>query len=169
MPEVMAGMLDIIIGIPPHIIIIGMPCDIILDIMSQRCVIISIICASIGIILTIMPSLVISQLILHIMGAIMFMEPFIMFIGIGIMFMPFIMGIPFIIGMPFIIGIPIIMGMVFIGIAFIMGMPFIMFIGIGIGIMFIAFIIGFPPSVAKAADGAGLTADPTFFSSKSFA
>ena len=124
--------MHIIIGMPPHIIIIGAPMAIIDCMASQRSFMRGIIEGSIGIIFIIMPSFVISQDILHIigimpliiMGIIMPMPPI-----IGIMpFMPFIIGImPFIVGiigimpfMPFIIGI-----MPFIP-------PFMLFIGMGI-------------------------------------
>jgi hypothetical protein len=133
----MAGM-HIIIGMPPHIIIIGAPMAIIAVMASQRSFMRGIIDASIGVIFIIIPSLVISQDILHIIGI---MPPPIMGIIIGII-MPFIIGMG--IMLPFIIGImPFIIGM-FMGIGimppFIMGiMPFIgmfmlpgMFIGIPI-------------------------------------
>src|SRR5688572_21856627 len=120
--------MHIIIGMPPHIIIIGAPMAIIELMASQRSFMRGIIDASVGIIFIIMPSFVISQDILHIIGIIM---PFII---IGII-MPFIIiGImPFIIGiMPFIIG----MGM---GIMpFIPFIPFIMPFIIGIDIAFMA-------------------------------
>ena len=68
--------IDIIIGMPPIIIIIGIPIAIILFIISQRWVIISMPCASIGIILQTMPSFDISQLIFVIIGIIgMGIEP----------------------------------------------------------------------------------------------
>jgi hypothetical protein len=147
-------------GIPPHIIIIGMPIDIILFIMSQRAVIISIEAASIGIILQTMPSFCISQVIFAIIGII---------IGMG---MPFII-MPFIIGMLFIIEpiidmgdmgdmgiIEPIIGMDIIGIEpFIIDgimwfiMPFIMFgiiIGIALFIIGIAFITAIPRPVGFA-------------------
>jgi len=124
--------MHIIIGMPPHIIIIGAPMAIIDCMASQRSFMRGIIDESVGIIFIIMPSFVISQDILHIIGI---MPPII--IGI-IMPMPPIM--PFIGIMPFIIGImpmPIIWGII---------MPFI--IGIMFGIMLfmgiepIPFIIG---------------------------
>jgi hypothetical protein len=113
--------MHIIIGMPPHIIIIGAPMAIIDCMASQRSFMRGIIDASVGIIFIIMPSLVISHVILHIIGImpgiiigiIMPMPPIMPFI-IGMPIMPFIMGImpmPFI--MPFIIGI---MFMLFIGI-----------------------------------------------------
>src|ERR1051326_4892567 len=116
---------------PPHIIMQGIPACIIDIIISQRPFIISIWAGSIGIILQTIPSLPISQVILHI---------------IGIMPMP-IIGI--IIGMPMpmcIMGfmpIPIIMGFIIIGFIPMWPMwPIIGFIGIwwfiiGIGIAFI--------------------------------
>jgi hypothetical protein len=120
----------IIIGMPPHIIMHGIPLAIIDVIIVIRSFIISIIEGSIGIILQIMPSLPISQVILHIIG-IMPMP----IIGICI-----IMGMPIIIGfmpMPIIIGF--IMGFIPIIIGFIMG--FIPIIGIG-------FIIGWLIGIA---------------------
>ena len=108
----------IIIGMPPHIIIIGAPIAIMEFMASQRSFMRDIIAGSVGIIFIIMPSFVISQDILHIMGVM----PLII-IGI-IMPMPICPGImPFIIMgiMPFIIGMPfIIMGIM----PFIIGMPF---------------------------------------------
>ena len=55
---------------PPHIIMHGMPIAIMDIIALQRSRIMSICEASIGIILHIMPSLVISQVMRHIMGII---------------------------------------------------------------------------------------------------
>ena len=133
--------MHIIIGMPPHIIIIGAPMAIIDCMASQRSFMRGIIDASVGIIFIIMPSLVISHVILHIIG----IMPDII---IGIIMppiMPFIIGMPII---PFIIGImPFIMGIVpFMPfMPFIMGMP-IMFMGIGVmlfmGIEPMPFIIG---------------------------
>jgi hypothetical protein len=57
-------------GIPPHIIMHGMPAAIMDIIAVQRSFIISICDASIGMTLHVMPSLVISQVIRHIMGCI---------------------------------------------------------------------------------------------------
>ena len=88
---------------PPHIIIVGAPMAIIAFMASQRSFMRGIIDASIGVIFIIMPSFVISQDILHIIGI---MLPAIMGIIIGII-MPFIIGI-----MPFIIGIIPPIGMV---------------------------------------------------------
>jgi len=89
----------IIMGIPPPIIIMGAPIAIIEVIASQRSFMRAIIDGSVGIIFMTMPSFVISQDILHIigdmpliiMGIIIMPMPFIMppIIGIGIM--PFIM------------------------------------------------------------------------------
>ena len=129
---VVVGM-HIIIGMPPHIIIIGAPMAIIDVMASQRSVMRDIIAGSVGIIFMTMPSFVISQDILHIIGVM----PFII-IGIimpmpGIMFMPFIIGI---IPMP-----PIIMP--FIGIMPIWPMPFIGIIPIGAIPLIIG--IGMPP------------------------
>ncbi len=109
--------MHIIIGIPPIIIIMGMPMFMAPIIMSQRSFIIFIMEASLGIIFMVMPSAVISQDILHIIGIIMpFMPimPFIMFgiiIGIIMPFMPFIIiGIIMFGIMPFIIGIMLFIG-----------------------------------------------------------
>lgn len=122
--------MHIIIGMPPHIIIMGAPMAIIDCMASQRSFMRGIIDASVGIIFIIMPSFVISQDILHIIGImpliiigiIMPMPPIMPFIGI----MPFIMGImpmPIMPGiMPFIIGIMFGI-MLFIGIE---PIPFIM-------------------------------------------
>jgi hypothetical protein len=129
--------MHIIIGMPPHIIITGAPMAIMEFMASQRSFMRDIIEASVGIIFIIMPSFVISQDILHIMGIIM---PIIMPFIIGII-MPFIIGMPFIIDgiMPFIMGImPFIMGII--------GMPFIgIAMGICIGMLFIGMLfIGIP-------------------------
>jgi hypothetical protein len=62
-----AGM-HIIIGMPPHVIIMGAPIAIIALIASQRSVMRDIIAGSVGIIFIVMPSFVISQDILHIIG-----------------------------------------------------------------------------------------------------
>jgi len=101
--------MHIIIGMPPHIIIIGAPIAIIELIASQRSFMRGIIDASTGIIFMTMPSFVISQDILHIIGAI---PPPIMGIIMGII-MPFIIGM-FMFGMPIIMGIipPPIMGII---------------------------------------------------------
>ncbi|WP_437974573.1 hypothetical protein WMF11_40005 [Sorangium sp. So ce295] len=105
---VMAGV-HIIMGIPPHIIIIGIPADIIFVMASQRSFSMSIDMPSGGIILQIIPSLVISHDILHIMGMPMPIMPGIMPIigmpmpimpGIIGMLMPIMPGIMGIIGMP---------------------------------------------------------------------
>ncbi len=122
--------MPIIIGMPPHIIIIGAPMAIIELMASQRSFMRGIIDDSIGIIFIIMPSFVISQDILHMIGII---PPPIMGIIIGII-MPFIIGMfigiiigimppmPPIIGMLPIgmlpIGIPIIDAPLIIGMAF---------------------------------------------------
>lgn len=129
--------MHIIIGMPPHIIIIGAPMAIIDCMASQRSCMRGIIDASAGIIFITMPSLVISHVILHIIG----IMPDII---IGIIMpmppiMPFIMGMPI---MPFIIGIiPFIMGIIPIMPLFIIGM---LFIGIMLfmGIEPMPFIIG---------------------------
>jgi hypothetical protein len=108
--------MHIIIGMPPHIIIIGAPMAIIELIASQRSFMRAIIEESVGIIFMTMPSFVISQDILHIIGVM----PLIIMGIIIPMPMPFIIGI-----MPGIIGIimPFIGIMLFIGIIcpFIMG------------------------------------------------
>lgn len=113
---------------PPHIIIIGMPPDII-DIMRlQHSMNMSLSMPSIGIISQVMPSAVILQVMVHIIIGIP-MPPI-----IGII-MPFIMGMPPIIGiMPFIIigFMPAIMGFI---------MPPI--IGIMLFIIGIMFMAGF--------------------------
>ena len=123
--------MHIIIGMPPHIIIIGAPMAIIELMASQRSRMRAIIAGSIGIIFMTMPSFVISQDILHIIG----IMPLII---IGI-----IMPIPGI--MPFIIGImpPIIMPFIGImpGIVLpIMPIGIIGMLGI-IGIVFMAFMV----------------------------
>ena len=132
--------MHIIIGMPPHIIIIGAPMAIIDCMASQRSFMRGIIDESVGIIFIIMPSFVISQDILHIIG----IMPGII---IGIMpIMPFIIGMPMPI-MPFIIGImpmpfmPFIIGIMF-GIMLFMGiepMPFI----IGIAVFMVSSMGGF--------------------------
>jgi hypothetical protein len=115
---------------PPHIIIIGMPPDI-MDIMRlQHSMNMSLSMPSIGFISHVMPSAVIVQVI-----------------------MPIIIGIimPFIIGMPPIIGIPPIIDIIGFIIPPIIGFimpPIIGFIGIMlfiIGIMFMAGFMGLSP------------------------
>lgn len=69
--------MHIIIGMPPHIIIMGMPQAIIRFMRSQQSFIISMVVPSIGIIVQTMPAGVISQVIMQ--------------VGIGIM--PAIIGI----------------------------------------------------------------------------
>lgn len=128
--------MHIIIGMPPHIIIIGAPIAIIDCMASQRSFMRGIIDASVGIIFMTMPSFVISQDIEHIIGIMpliiigiiaMPMPGIMPFIIMGIMpmpiidgiIMPFIPCIPFMPLMPFIIGMFIgIMGPFIIGIAF---------------------------------------------------
>jgi hypothetical protein len=123
--------MHIIIGMPPHDIIIGAPMAIIELMASQRSFMRGIIAGSVGIIFIIMPSFVISQDILHVIGI---MPVIIMGIIIGIMpIMPPI-GVPPIIGMPIMPGIiigmdpigimPAIIGMLPIGMLLI-GMPII--------------------------------------------
>jgi hypothetical protein len=123
--------MHIIIGMPPHDIIIGAPMAIIELMASQRSFMRCIIAGSVGIIFIIMPSFVISQDILQVIGI---MPVIIMGIIMGIIpIMPFIIGIEPIIGMPImppIVGIepigimPPIIGMLPIGMLFI-GMPII--------------------------------------------
>ncbi len=89
--------MPIIMGMPLHIIIIGIPMDIMEFIASQQSFIISMEPCSVGIILHIMPSLVISQVIRHIIGMRMgiiigIMPPIPIIMGF-IPIMPFIMGI----------------------------------------------------------------------------
>ncbi|WP_158240820.1 hypothetical protein [Telmatospirillum siberiense] len=135
-----------IIGMPPQVIIIGMPMAIMDAIFSQHIFIISMVMPpSIGIILQTMPASVISTVILHI-GII---------IGIGIPIPPPIIGI----GMPMpppIIGIimDIMLGIVII--------PMGMFIGIcmGIGIC-IAGIIFEDPSIFFEPNGVDGQSIPT--------
>ncbi|HVJ91701.1 MAG TPA: hypothetical protein VM580_17995 [Labilithrix sp.] len=111
--------MPIIIGMPPHIIIMGAPIAIMAFIASQRSFMRGIIDESIGIIFIIMPSFVISQVILHIIGIMpapiigIIMPPI-----IGMLFMGMGMGMGIIIGiMPPIGDIPPpIIGMLFIGI-----------------------------------------------------
>lgn len=126
---------------PPHIIIIGMPPDI-MDIMRlQHSMNMSLSMPSIGFISQVMPSAVMVQDIMPII--------------IGII-MPFIMGMPPIIGImpfiiPFIMGMPPIIGIIGFIIPPIIGFimpPIIGFIGIMlfiIGIMFMAGFIGLSP------------------------
>jgi hypothetical protein len=152
-----AGM-QTIIGMPPHIIIIGAPMAIMELMASQRSCMRDIIAGSVGVIFMTMPSFVISQDILHIIGImpliiigiIMPMPgimPFIIMPMPGIM--PFIIGImpgimPFIIGiMPFIIGMPFWLPIIPIGI---IG-PFI------IGIWFMAFMASSIDSPADRQSG----------------
>ncbi len=128
--------MHIIIGMPPHIIIIGAPMAIIEFMASQRSFMRGIIDASAGVIFIVMPSFVISQDILHIIG----IMPLII-MGI-IMPMPPIMGMPII--MPFIIGI--------------MFMPFMPFI-IGI-IPFMLFIMGIAFMGSSSIEGRTVPAAP---------
>jgi hypothetical protein len=156
--------MHIIIGMPPHIIIIGAPMAIIDCMASQRSFMRGIIDASVGIIFIIMPSFVISQDILHIIG----IMPDII---IGIIMppiMPFIMGMPFII-MPFIMGImpmpiiwgimPFIIGIMF-GIMLFIGIepiPFIIepfIIGIGIAVFMVSSMDSFRPRTVLPKAGA---------------
>src|SRR5512145_3369495 len=126
--------MHIIMGVPPHIIMAGIPTFIIPFIMSQAAFIMSICAGSVGAILQTMPSLVISTVILHIIMARIGIMPFIMPIigfiicmGIGI-----IMGMPI---MPFCIGMP--------PIGICMGMAIgIIISGIIIGAAFMAWNLG---------------------------
>ncbi|MDC0684772.1 hypothetical protein [Sorangium atrum] len=104
---VMAGV-HIIMGIPPHIIIMGIPADIIFVMASQRSFSMSIDMPSGGINLQVIPSFVISHDILHIIGMPMPIMPGIMpimgIIGMPMPIMPGIIGMlmpimPGIIGM----------------------------------------------------------------------
>lgn len=87
--------MHIIIGMPPHIIVIGIPAFIMAIMRSQAIFIISADMPSIGFISQVMPVSVMVQVMLHIIiGIIMGIMPFIMFIGIMFMgIMPFIIGI----------------------------------------------------------------------------
>jgi hypothetical protein len=131
--------MHIIMGMPPHIIIAGIPVFIIPFIMSQAAFIMSICAGSVGAILQTMPSLVISTVILHVIMARIGIMPLIGFI------MP-IMG--FIIGFIICIGICIGMPPICIGIGIIMGMPIMPFcigmppMGMGICIIISGIIIG---------------------------
>jgi len=145
----LSSRIPIIIGIPLHDIMHGMPIAIMAFMALQRSVIMPIPEPSMGIILTTMPSLVISQVIRHIIGiAIIGMPPMGIIPGI----IPFIIGmlpigimpgiipgiIPFIIGMP-----PIgIMPGIIPGIIPLIGIGIGIIIGIGIGMP--AFCIGMP-------------------------
>jgi hypothetical protein len=109
---------------PPHIMMHGIPLAIIDVIIAIRSFIMSIIEGSIGISLQIMPSLPISQVILHMIGIMPLAMLGIDIIGIGI---GIIIGMPII---PFIGFIPIVGIIIGIGIEFIIG-------GFIIGIAFI--------------------------------
>lgn len=122
-----------IIGIPPHVIIIGAPMAIIELMASQRSFMRDIIDASVGIIFMTIPSFVISQdilqvmgiMLLIIMGIIMGIMPIMPPYGIPLMGMPVVMA--FIMGvMPPVIGIMggIIDGIICIGMLLI-GIPII--------------------------------------------
>ncbi|WP_437895075.1 hypothetical protein [Sorangium sp. So ce124] len=137
---VMAGV-HIIMGIPPHIIIMGIPADIIFVMASQRSFSMSIDMPSGGINLQVIPSFVISHDILHIIGMLM---PIMGIIGMPMPIMPGIIGMPMPI-MPGIIGMPmpIMPGII--------GMPMPIMLGIigmlmpiAPGIMPIMGIIGMP-------------------------
>jgi hypothetical protein len=122
-----------IICIGPQLNMAGMPIAIIFIMASQRSRSRSMLMPSIGIILQTMPSLVISQLILHIAGIIM---------GIIIGIMPIMPGIPIIDGIPIMPGIPIGIGMVAIGdIPIGMGV-FIGIVGIGMFIGIACIMVG---------------------------
>ncbi len=171
--------MHIIIGMPPHIIIIGIPIAIIAFIASQRSVMRAIIDGSIGIIFMTMPSFVISQDIRHVIGII---PPLIIGIIIGIIMplpiMPPIIGIipPPIIGF-IIMGIipppipPPIMGFIAMGIpppimGFIMGfiIPPIGMLLIGmllIGMLFGMLFIGIPPIIEPLIVGMAFIGSPS--------
>ncbi len=130
--------MHIIMGMPPHIIIIGMPFFIMFIMPSHMLVNISIDMPFIGFISQVMPVLVMVQVIM--LMAIGIIPPIIgMGIGIILPIMPFIIGfimLPIIGIMPFIIGfimLPIIGIMLFI-------------IGFIIGICMAAFILVIPLS-----------------------
>ncbi|WP_437620732.1 hypothetical protein [Sorangium sp. So ce1151] len=138
--------MPIIMGIPPHIIVIGIPADIIFIIASQRSLSMSIDMPSGGIILQVIPSLPISQDILHIIGMPMPIMFCIMLIMLGIIGvpMPIMLGI-----MPIMLGImPIMLGIM----PGIIGMPMpimfcimpIMFGIIGMPMPIMPGIIGMP-------------------------
>ncbi|WP_437754054.1 hypothetical protein [Sorangium sp. So ce1389] len=123
--------MPIIMGIPPHIIVIGIPADIIFIIASQRSLSMSIDMPSGGIILQVIPSLPISQDILHIIGMPMPIMFCIMPIMLGIM--PIMLGImPIMLGimpiMPGIIGMP--MPIMFCIMLIMFGMPMPIMLGI---------------------------------------
>ncbi len=113
----------IIIGIPPHIIIMGMPASIMPAIRLQHSMNISMFMPCAGFISHIMPVAVILHDISHAIIGIIFIIGIAPFI-IG--FMPIIMwGIPIIIGFIPIME-PIIIGFMFIGIIDIIGIAFIL-------------------------------------------
>jgi hypothetical protein len=130
--------MHIIIGMPPLIIMTGAPMAIIEFMASQRSLMRGIIDESIGIIFIIMPSFVISQDILHMMGI---MPPPIMGIIMGII-MPFIIGMPPIMGIMPGIMLPLIMGIIMppVGIMPPIGMGMPCMLGICIGML----LIGIP-------------------------
>ncbi|WP_437875643.1 hypothetical protein [Sorangium sp. So ce513] len=147
----------IIMGMPPHIIIIGIPAAIIFVIISQRSLSVSIDMPSGGIILQVIPSLVISQDILHIIGMPMPIMPGIMpimpgIIGMPMPIMPGIMPMPIMLG---IMPIPIMLGII--------GMPMPIMLGI-MPIPIMPGIIGMPimpgimvpPAVISGVDVIGL-------------
>ncbi|WP_437981768.1 hypothetical protein [Sorangium sp. So ce117] len=162
---VMAGV-HIIMGIPPHIIIMGIPADIIFVMASQRSFSMSIDMPSGGIILQIIPSLVISHDILHIMGMPMPIMPGIMpiigmpmpimpgIIGMLMPIMPGIMGMPMPI-MPGIIGMPIMPGIMDAPAA-ISGIDIMGYIVCGIMGICIALVMGAPVVSARCFRGAVL-------------
>ncbi|WP_437764396.1 hypothetical protein WMF27_35610 [Sorangium sp. So ce281] len=169
---VMAGV-HIIMGIPPHIIIMGIPADIIFVMASQRSFSVSIDMPSGGIILQIIPSLVISHDILHVMGMPMPIMLGIMPIMPGIMgmLMPIMPGIMPIMGamgmgMPIMPGIMPIMGAMGMGMpimpgimdapAAISGVDIIGYIACGIMGICIAVVMGAPVVRARCFRGAVL-------------
>lgn len=122
---VVAGV-HIIMGIPPHIIIMGIPADIIFVMASQRSFSMSIDMPSGGINLQVIPSFVISHDILHIIGMLMPIMPGIMpimgIIGMPMPIMPGIMDAPAAISGVDIMG-DIVCGIMGICIAVVMGAP----------------------------------------------
>jgi len=117
---------------PPHIIIMGMPLPIIMDICLQHCISMSFMAGSMGLISQVMPSPVMVQVILHII--------------IGIIMPP--IGIPPIIGMePPIIGIiAFIIGIM----GFIMGIMLLIGIIAGIAVVFMTYSLSLASGNANA-------------------
>ncbi|WP_437315298.1 hypothetical protein [Sorangium sp. So ce385] len=147
--------MPIIMGIPPHIINIGIPDDIIRVMASQRSLSMSMDMPSAGVILQVIPSFVISQDILHIIGMPMPIMPGIMPMPImpGIMPMPIMLGImpmPImlgIIGIPMPMPMPIILDIIGMLIMGIIGIP----MPIMLGIMPMPGIIDAPAAISGVA------------------